>query len=83
MQQLERRLLCSMLLSGRLIKTLIRIEPDHFTDRKHQLIYRGMLEISKREEPIDLVSVAKELRRSRKYKEAGGSAYLTSLFDER
>ncbi|HKZ34765.1 MAG TPA: replicative DNA helicase, partial [Patescibacteria group bacterium] len=45
----------------------------------HGDIYDAMLGLYERREPIDLVTVTEELKRNKRYKQIGGSSYLTEL----
>ncbi len=53
--------------------------PSDFYKKSHSLIYEAVLKLWGKHEPIDVLSVTAELRRSENLKEVGGSAYLTEL----
>lgn len=53
--------------------------PDHFYRRQHAIIYEQMLELARRNEPIDLIAVTDRLRAAGILDKAGGAAALTAL----
>lgn len=55
------------------------LRPDHFYADKHQAIFSSMIELFEEHEPIDVVSVSAQLKKSGKLKEAGGTTYLNEL----
>lgn len=55
------------------------IFPDSFYVEKHVIIYSAMLDLARKHDPIDLVSVSARLKEKKKLEEIGGRAYLTSL----
>lgn len=56
--------------------------PDYFTAPKHQIIFSGILSLYKKNEPIDITTMANELRASNKLESIGGSVYLAQLLEE-
>lgn len=55
------------------------IQAPDFYRHTHQTIYAAMLDIFKRGEPIDLVSLINRLKSQKKLEEVGDSVYLTNL----
>ncbi len=55
------------------------IFPESFYVEKHRLIYQGMLELARKSEPIDLVSLSSKLREQAVLETIGGMAYLSEL----
>jgi replicative DNA helicase len=55
------------------------LRPQHFYKQGHSQIFSAMLDLYQEREPIDLVTVADELKKSKQLKNIGGSAYLSSL----
>jgi len=53
--------------------------PDSFYVEKHRIIYQVMLDLVRKHEPIDLVSVSARLKEKVKLDEIGGRSYLTTL----
>ncbi len=79
----EQATLGSMLLEpGAATRVLAQLEPADFYREAHQSIYGAIQEVHRRNEPVDIVTVAAELRRLEALDEVGGPAYLTALIDE-
>lgn len=55
------------------------LRPEHFYEDRHQDIYSAMLVLYEERRPIDLLTLTETLKASKKYKEIGGSSYLTEL----
>lgn len=55
------------------------IHRDSFYVEKHRLIYQAMLELARKNEPIDLVSMTAILREQSNLDSVGGPAYLSEL----
>jgi replicative DNA helicase len=55
------------------------IQPGSFYVEKHGLIYKEMLELTSRSEPIDLVSITTRLRERKILETIGGIDYLNDL----
>ncbi|AST05934.1 replicative DNA helicase [Anoxybacillus flavithermus] len=53
--------------------------PEDFYRAAHQKIFRTMLQLSDRGEPVDLVTVTSELADANALEEVGGVSYLTEL----
>ncbi len=56
------------------------LRPEHFyRESSHGEIYRAMLSLYEKREPIDLVTLTAELKKKGKYEVAGGASYLATL----
>ncbi len=55
------------------------IKLESFYKPAHRVIYEAMLELFKKNEPIDIVTVSEFLRNEEKLEEAGGRAYINDL----
>lgn len=55
------------------------LEADHFYVPSHGAIYRALTEVSKRGEPIDILTVTQQLKASRELDMAGGAFYIAQL----
>lgn len=55
------------------------LRPESFYREAHQSIYRAMLELTARIEPVDLYTVAQALQKDGALAAVGGPAYLASL----
>ncbi|MCA1689877.1 MAG: replicative DNA helicase, partial [Actinobacteria bacterium] len=78
----EQSVLGAILLSDRTMYSLVIEEAlraeDFYRDR-HGVIYRAMLELYEASEPIDLLTVSEQLRRTGKLEDAGGSEAVDVL----
>ena len=76
----ERSVLGSMLLSRDAIATAIQNldERDFYRDT-HRKIWRAVVELFDRNEPVDMVTLVEELKRKRDLETIGGASYLTTL----
>ncbi len=45
----------------------------------HNFIYSAMMTLFEKHEPVDIVTVTSELKKMGKYKDVGGTAYLSEL----
>lgn len=76
----ERAVLGSIMLKpGTLIEMADLLTPESFYSDKHRKIYEAMLELSNRNEPIDLISLSHRLKEKKTLDSLGGSKYLTEL----
>ena len=57
------------------------LQPADFYRGHHGTIYRAVLELYERREPVDIVTVAEVLERESELEAAGGSSYLASLMN--
>jgi replicative DNA helicase len=55
------------------------LRPEYFYKDIHNYIFASMMTLFEQHEPIDIVTVTASLKKSGKYKEVGGSSYLTEL----
>lgn len=55
------------------------LTPEMFYARKHHLLYKTITELSLKNEPIDVLSVANRLKEKKCLDEIGGNAYLNEL----
>lgn len=53
--------------------------PQDFYKKSHGVIYEAVLKLWERREPIDILSVTSELKKTDTLKDVGGAAYLTEL----
>lgn len=76
----EVRLLGGLLRSPRRLPRYIdRLQPLHFYDYRHQLIWAAMLSLHRRGEPVNAETVLAELASDSRDDDAGGRPYLTWL----
>lgn len=50
-----------------------------FYDKRHQLVFAGMMRLYERHKPVDLLTLTEELKKKDDLDAVGGSAYLTEL----
>lgn len=55
------------------------VTPKDFYDKRHGLIYDGMMRLYEKHKPVDLLTLTEELKRKKQLEDIGGSAYLTEL----
>ncbi len=55
------------------------LRPHHFYEARHGDIFDSMLSLYEERRPIDLLTLTEKLKTVKKYKDIGGSAYLTEL----
>jgi replicative DNA helicase len=57
------------------------LRPEDFYRNHNGTVYRAVLSLYERREPVDIVTVAEGLEREGQLEQVGGSAYLTSLIN--
>lgn len=57
------------------------LEADDFYRESHRKIFRAMLDLSERNEPIDLLTLSNHLKGNSQLDDVGGSTYLSLLVD--
>lgn len=55
------------------------LKPESFYDHRHQLIYQAVASLTLQQKPVDILTVAEELRVTGNLEEAGGLFYITEL----
>jgi len=58
------------------------LRSEDFYRQAHSMVFKAMLELFERREPIDLVTVAETLERSEDLETIGGRAYLSTLSNQ-
>src|SRR5438046_878654 len=70
----EMAVLGAMMLSKDAVNLVTQLlAPESFYNESHGIIYKAMLALFERNQPIDLITVADELRRLEKLSDIGGS----------
>ena len=59
-----------------LVEVVENLKPEHFYLSRNAFIYEAMCSLYEREEPIDLVTLASELKRAGTLEKAGNTDYL-------
>jgi replicative DNA helicase len=76
----EQAVLGGILLKNSILFNLVDlVGEDDFYSPAHRFIYQAILDLSRQNAPIDLVSLAEALRASGRLDEVGGPAYLAEL----
>jgi len=78
----EQSVLGAILLSERTMYSLVieeALRPEDFYRDRHSVIYAAMIELYEQSEPIDLLTVSEQLRRTGKLEDAGGSEAVDVL----
>jgi len=82
-EEAEISVLGSILIDKDVIFTVAPILlPQHFYHDTHRFIFEAILSLYEGREPIDLVTVADRLKKSKRLKKIGGSSYLASLVEK-
>ena len=68
-----------MLDKNAIIKVADFLKSKDFYKKTHQEIYRAILDLFEKQEPVDFLSVSTRLKEKNLLKEIGGNAYLTEL----
>ena len=77
---LEEAVLGAMMIDKKGIDTVIDIlHPEAFYDKRHQEIYEAIYTLFQNSEPIDILSVSNQLKKSGKLELVGGDFYLINL----
>ena len=53
------------------------LRPESFYEHRHQLIYAAITDLAIQQKPIDILTVAEQLRSRGNLEEAGGPFYIT------
>ncbi len=80
----ERAVLGAMLLEGReaLPRVIEVLRPADFYTEAHRTLYEGILRLFNRGEPVDIITLSEELRRTDQLIVVGGPAALALLVEE-
>ncbi len=61
---------------GRIVEFL---KPESFYKPAHKIIYEAVMDLFRKSEPIDIVTVSEQLRNQEKLEKAGGRSYINDL----
>lgn len=59
-----------------------KISPEDFYDKRHENIFRAFIELTKKNHPIDIITLTEELQKNNLLDITGGASYITSLMDK-
>jgi len=78
----ERGVLGSLIMDPSALPRAVEVlQPSDFYWDAHQIIYKAILALEARAQPVDLVTVAEELRKEGQLEKVGGTEYLRLLLD--
>ncbi|PKN68952.1 MAG: replicative DNA helicase [Deltaproteobacteria bacterium HGW-Deltaproteobacteria-12] len=78
----EQSILGSILLENSAINSVLEfLSKDDFYSEAHRKIFRVMIELSDKNEPVDIITLSNALRDRNFLDSVGGTAYLASLVD--
>lgn len=78
----ERSVLGAMLIDSGAVNLVAEfLKPEHFYIPEHQLIYSSMLTLFEKQQPIDVVTIQDELKKTDSLKKIGGKSYLSDLIN--
>lgn len=78
-QEAECSVLGSILIDNKAMDAAAELQPESFLNEQHQPIFDAMLTLYREQKPIDMVTLATELKTSGGYDRAGGISYLSKL----
>jgi replicative DNA helicase len=67
--------------NGAIHRVMELLSPDDFYRDAHKRIFNGLLDLSERDEPADLITLTHELRKKDQLDSVGGASYVASLID--
>ncbi len=67
--------------NGAIHRVMEILAPDDFYRDAHKKIFNGLLDLSERDEPADLITLTHELRKKDQLDSVGGASYIASLID--
>ncbi len=77
---LEEAVLGAVMLEKDAVLTVLDIlKPESFYKEAHQKIYKAIIDLSQREEAIDILTVTEELRGTKNLEDVGGPLYISQL----
>lgn len=78
----EKSVLGAVLLDNEALNLVLEIiRPDDFYQRSHQIVFEAMIEIYERRDPIDIITLANQLRVGSQIDAIGGMEYISHLVD--
>ena len=55
------------------------LKPESFYEHRHQLLYKAITTLALQQKPVDILTVAEQLRSTGEFEEVGGPAYIAQL----
>lgn len=69
----------AMLSKDALFDVMEVVKPDDFYDENHKEIFQAMIDLNRKNAPVDALTVAEELKKRNSLEMVGGRAYIASL----
>jgi replicative DNA helicase len=77
---LEETVLGALMLEKNALNAVVEfLKPEHFYDERHKEIYTAIIDLFKGSEPVDMRTVANQLRKTGKIELIGGAYYIAEL----
>ena len=78
----EQSVLGSLLIDkDAIVKIADIITAEDFYRKSHEMIFKAIVELYTKSEPIDLLTISSRLKEKKQFKEIGGMSYLTTLIN--
>lgn len=78
----ERSVLGAVLIDSGAINLVAEfLKSEHFYSAENQLIYKAMITLFEKQQPIDVVTIQDELKKTDSLKKIGGKSYLSDLIN--
>lgn len=78
--ELEEAVLGALMIDGEAFSEISEIlRSESFYEHRHQLIYQAISSLAMQQKPVDILTVADQLRSTGELEEAGGPFYITQL----
>jgi replicative DNA helicase len=78
----EQSILGGILIENDALNTVVEfLEDNDFYRESHQKIFHCMITLSEKNEPLDLITLTNELKKSKELESIGGASYLASLVE--
>jgi replicative DNA helicase len=78
----EQSILGGILIENDAINTVVEfLEASDFYREAHQKIFQCMITLSEKNEPLDLITLTNELKKTKELESIGGASYLASLVE--
>jgi replicative DNA helicase len=78
----EQSILGGILIENDALNTVVEfLETGDFYREAHQKIFQSMIALSEKSEPLDLITLTNELKKTKELESIGGASYLASLVE--
>jgi replicative DNA helicase len=78
----EQSILGGILIENDALNTVVEfLEAGDFSREAHQKIFLSMIALSEKSEPLDLITLTNELKKTKELESIGGASYLASLVE--